>query len=288
VLLSLAAALAACVAYGVASVLQGVAVARVGETGGGVDPRLLVRLAQETPFVVSVVLNLSGFVMHVVALQSLPLFLVQVALAGSVAVTAVISVLVLHQHLQGRQWLSVGAVCAGLALLATSARPGEATDDTGLALRLALLAVVVVVAVLGWFVGKLTGALGAGLLGLVAGTGFGVLAVAARLLPAGLAPGEVLRDPALLVLVAAGLTAYLLYATAMQHGSVTLTTATLVVTQTGVPAALGVLLLGDGVRAGTAPLAVVGFLLALGGVLGLGLTEHADAPAATRCECATV
>jgi drug/metabolite transporter (DMT)-like permease len=287
VLLSLAAALAACVAYGVASVLQGVAVARVGETGGGVDPRLLVRLAQETPFVVSVVLNLSGFVLHVIALQSLPLFLVQVALAGSVAVTAVISVLVLHQHLQGRQWLSVAGVCAGLALLATSARSGEA-GDTGLGLRLALLAVVVVVATLGWFVGKLTGALGAALLGLVAGTGFGVLAVSARLLPAGLAPGAVLRDPALLVLVAAGLTAYLLYATAMQHGSVTLTTATLVVTQTGVPAALGVLALGDGVRPGTAPLAVLGFLLALGGVLGLALSEHADAPAATRCECAPV
>ena len=60
----------------------------------------------------------------------------------------------------------------------------------------------------------------------------------------------------------------------MQHGSVTLATATLVVTQTTVPAVLGLLLLGDGVRPGTAPLAVVGFLLAIGGAVALARFEH--------------
>lgn len=274
--LSLSAALLAAVAYGVAAVLQGVAVARVAPTGSGVDPKLLLHLLREAPFVISVLLNLIGFCLHVVALQSLPLFLVQVALAASVAVTAVLSVLLLHHPLNGRQWAAVLSVCAGLGLLSTSARSGEATDPTGYGLRAALLLAILAVAALGWAAGRLTGAVGASVLGLVAGSGFGILAVSARLLPAGLAPAEVLRDPVLVVLVIAGAVSFLLYATAMQQGSVTLATATLVVTQTSVPALLGILLLGDGVRPGTAPLAVLGFLLAMVGVTLLARFEHVE------------
>lgn len=273
-ILSLTAALAAALVFGVAAVLQGIAVARVAPTGSGVDPRLLLRLLREVPFVGTVLLNLLGFVLHVVALQELPLFLVQVALASAVAVTAVLSVLVLKTALSGRQCGAVVAVCGGLALLALSAQAGEAAPVVGTGLRMTLLGAVVLVGAAGAAAGRVHGAPGAALLGLVAGTGFGVVAVAARLLPTGLAPADVLRDPALLVLVLAGAIAFLLYATAMQHGSVTLATATLVVTQTTVPAVLGLALLGDAVRPGTAPLAVAGFLLALGGATALARFEH--------------
>ena len=273
-MVSLTAALAASLVFGVAAVLQGVAVARVAPTGRGVDPRLLLRLLREAPFIATVALNLLGFVLHVLALQELPLFLVQVALASAVAVTAVLSVLVLKAALSGRQWGAVGAVCAGLALLATSAESGEAAPEVGGGLRMTLLGAVVLVGVAGAAAGRVHGAPGAALLGLVAGTGFGVVAVAARLLPTGLAAADVLRDPALLILVLAGATAFLLYATAMQRGSVTLATATLVVTQTSVPAVLGLVLLGDAVRPGSAPLAVAGFLLAMGGAMALARFEH--------------
>jgi hypothetical protein len=58
---------------------------------------------------------------------------------------------------------------------------------------------------------------------------------------------------------------------------VTTTTAALVITQTGLPALVGTLLLGDHVRAGLAPVAVAGFVLALLGALGLARFE-AGAP----------
>lgn len=279
-LLSLAAALGAAACFGVAAVLQGIAVARVAPTAsGGVDPRLLLRLVREAPFVITVLLNLLGFALHVVALQELPLFLVQVALASAVALTAVLSVFVLHTPLTARQWAAVLAVCAGLALLAGAAESSEATTSAGLGLRLSLLGGVVGVAVAGALAGRLSGAVGGALLGLVAGTGFGLVAVAGRLLPAGLDPAAVVREPALYVLGLAGATAFLLYATAMQHSSVTLATAALVVTQTGVPAVLGLALLGDRVREGLAPLAVAGFLLALGGAVALARFEHVVPPA---------
>ncbi|MCW2608715.1 MAG: hypothetical protein JWO60_3408 [Frankiales bacterium] len=273
-LLSLLAALSAAACFGVAAVLQGIAVARVAPTAGGVDPRLLLRLVREAPFVITVLLNLLGFALHVVALQELPLFLVQVVLASAVAVTAVLSVLVLHTPLSARQWGAVLAVCAGLALLSTAAESSEVTESGGLGLRAALLGGVVAVAVLGAAAGRLSGALGGASLGLVAGTGFGLVAVSGRLLPTGLDPAEVVREPALYVLGLAGATAFLLYATAMQHSSVTLATAALVITQTGVPAVLGLLLLGDRVRQGSVPLAVVGFLLALGGAVALARFEQ--------------
>ncbi|MCW2779316.1 MAG: integral rane protein [Frankiales bacterium] len=284
-LLSLLAALGAATCYGVAAVLQGIAVQRAAPHGSGVDPRLLLRLLSEGTFVISVLLNLLGFALHVVALQELPLFLVQVVLAASVAVTAVLSVLVLHAHLSGRAWGAIAALTGGLGVLSGVAESSEAATRTGHGLELALLAVVVVVAVAGWFAGRLRGAPGGALLGLVAGTGFGLVAVSARLLPTGLAPSDVVRDPAVVVLVLAGLVAFLLYATAMQHSSVTLATATLVLTQTSVPAVLGLLLLGDGVRSGTAPFAVLGFVLALVGATALARFEHVvpdDAPVPAR------
>lgn len=276
----LAAALGAALVYGYAAVLQGRAVARRAPAADGLDPRLLLVLLRDPAFGASVLLNLTGFGMHVVALQSLPLFLVQVALASSVAVTAVLSVQLLRQHLTGRQWCAVAAVCAGLALLAVSAEPGAAVAVVGAGLAVRLLVALAVLVALGALAARVSGATGAVLLGLVAGCGFGIVAVAGRLLPS-LAPAAIVRSPFAAVLLCAGPVAFLLYAAAMQHGSVTLATAALVVTQTAAPAGVGLLLLGDSVRPGTLPAAALGFVVALGGALALARFEGA-APGPAR------
>jgi putative effector of murein hydrolase LrgA (UPF0299 family) len=56
------------------------------------------------------------------------------------------------------------------------------------------------------------------------------------------------------------------------------------VAQTFVPAAVGVALLGDGVREGWWPAVVLGLLLSTGGaaVLGVRSTSRSRAPSATR------
>jgi FtsH-binding integral membrane protein len=133
-----------------------------------------------------------------------------------------------------------------------------------------LLAAVVLASGAAVAVRHVSGAPGAVLLGLLAGIGFGVVAVCARLLPE--LGVELLRAPPAYVLVLAGTAAYLIYSAAMQHGSVTTATAAMVVTQTVVPSVAG-LALGDQVRSGLLPLAALGFLLALVGALGLGRFE---------------
>lgn len=274
--LALAAALGAALAFGLAAVLQGLAT-RHAPDSGHLDPRLLLRLARQPVFLAAVGLNLTGFGLHVAALQSLPLFLVQAVIAASVAVTAVLSVRVFRIPLTGLQWAAVATACVGLALLTPSAETGGSAGPRA-GERLVLLAVLLATLAAGALAGRLQGAVGAAALGLLGGVGFGVVALAARLLPS-LSPLEVVREPLAYLLVLAGVVAFLLYSTAMQRGSVTTATAANVVTQTAVPAVVGVALLGDRIREGWGPVAVLGFALALGGALGLARFERVGTPA---------
>lgn len=263
-LLGLGAAFGGAVVFGVAAVLQALA-ARREPVVRGVDPLLLVRLLRQLPFVVAVALNLGGFLLHVAALRLLPLFLAQAITASSVAVTAVLSALVLHIRLTRVEVGAVAGVCVGLALLTATA---SHTGTTAPADRVGqtLLAVAVVVALAGVLVARLRGALSAALLGLVAGTGFSVVAVAARVLP-GLDPLSLAQAPATYALVASGPLAFLLYATALQRAGVLTATAPMVLTQTVAPSVVGVVVLGDELREGAGLLAVVGLLLAVTGVI---------------------
>ncbi len=256
--------------------LQGVATRRAPAARGVVDPALLLRLVRHPVFLAAMALNLVGFGLHVTALRALPLFLVQATIAGSVAVTAVLSVRVFAAPLNHLQSGAVGAVVAGLAMLAPTATTADAVS-TGVAAPAVLLAALVAAAVASAGVGRLPGTAAATGLGLLAGVAFGVVALAVRLLP-DLEPATLLRSPATYVLVLAGALAFHLYSHGMQLGSVTTTTAALVITQTTVPAVVGALLLGDRVRAGLAPVAVTGFVLALAGALGLARFETAAPP----------
>src|SRR6266496_1966482 len=113
--------LGAAVFFGVATVMQAAA-ARAADTGvAGVDPRLLVRLLGQWRFLAGIGLDLVGFLAELAALRNLPLFVVQAAVASSLAVTAVAATAMVGAVLSGREWAAVAAVCAGLALLGLSA-----------------------------------------------------------------------------------------------------------------------------------------------------------------------
>ncbi|MCW2944706.1 MAG: integral rane protein [Actinoallomurus sp.] len=263
---SLLGAIAAAVCFGVASVMQAVA-ARSAPAGEGVDLRLLVRLVGQVPFVAGLGLDLLGFLAELVALRSLPLFVVQAAVAANLAVTAVVAARVLHTRLSAREWIAVAAVCAGLAMLGL-ASGHENPAAVGLRFRFVLLGCVAVIGVAGIVVGRIRGEAGSVALGLVAGLGFGFVAIGARVLTS-LSPLDLLRDPAAYVVASGGLVAFVFFATALQRGSVTTTTAAVVVAETVVPALIGVLLLGDRTRHGFEWVAVVGFLMAVAGALVL-------------------
>ncbi|MEV8331727.1 DMT family transporter [Streptomyces niveus] len=261
-------ALGSAVCYGTASVLQAVA-ARAAEpgTGSGVDPALLLRALRQWRYVAGLALDGLGFVLQIVALRAVPIYAVGAALAASLAVTAVVAARLLRVRLSAREWSAVGVVCAGLALLALSSG-AEGTEGGSTALRLAMLGVAVAVLLAGAVAGRLPDRPRALVLGFGAGTGFGVVEVSVRLID-GVAPKELVTNPAVYALLLGGGAAFLLLTSAFQRGSVTTATAGMVIGETIGPALVGVVWLGDRTRAGLGWLTVVGFAVAVAGALAL-------------------
>jgi drug/metabolite transporter (DMT)-like permease len=260
--------------YGVGSVLQAVA-ARRTEATVGLDPRLMLRLARSWPYLAGLALDAVGFVLMLVAVRSLPLFVVQAVVASFLAVTAVLGAVFLHMPLSGRDRLGLAAVTGGVVLVALSAAPEGHVPAAG-GPAWGVLVAAVLLAGLAPVVGRMTGPSGAAALGAVAGLAFGATSVAARLLPTSPSwhhRGEALRrlaaSPATYALVLAGAVALLAYSTALQRGSVTVATAPLVVGETIAPAVVGLVLLGDHARSGWAGAAVLGFALAVGGAVAM-------------------
>ncbi len=275
-LLGLSAALAAAFVFGVAAILQATGVRRV-PTSHAESGRAILLLLSQPLFLAAVALNLVGFALHLVALRLVPLYLAQAGISASLAVTALLAALSLHERLRPADWLAVVAVSLGLALLAGASGDIGAVAPSPTFLS-CLFAAIALVAVCGYAVARSRLPLAATLLGLLAGLGFAGSGIAARILP-GLAPAQLWDAPATYALPVSGGLAFILYSLALQRGSVTVATAPMIVMQTLAPAAIGLLLLGDEVRSGWTGFGVGGFVLTVGGAIALARFEHG--PSAT-------
>ncbi len=262
----LGAALLAAAVFGSAALLQAAGARRV-PSASGLHPRLLLLLLRRPAFVAAVLLNIVGFLLHLVAVRLLPLFLAQAGIAVSLAVTALLAVQVLGDPLGPAEWLAVAGVCAGLALLTAAAGPAGDSGPSG-RVALGLAAGLVLLIAVGAAAARRPGTASTALLSALAGLGFATTAVSARLLP-DLSPAAVLVAPATYLLAIAGALAFLLYSVALQRGEVTAATTPMIVMQTVAPSLVGVLALGDAVRPGWLGAAGAGLVLTVagGGVL---------------------
>ncbi|MEU2242682.1 hypothetical protein ABZ572_25110 [Streptomyces sp. NPDC018338] len=267
-------AFASAFCFGAASVLQAMA-ARASQpgTGGGVDVALMWRALHQWRYLAGLGMDTLGFALQIVALRTLPIYVVGAALAASLAVTAVIASRLLHVRLSRVEWTAVAVVCLGLAMLALASGK-EGHRDGSDALRWALLGVSFGVLLLGMAAGRLPEKPRALVLGLGAGFGFGVVEVAVRLID-----GIDFADPVWYALLVGGGAAFLLLTSALQRGAVTTATAGAVLGETIGPAVVGVVWLGDRTREGLGWLAILGFALAVAGSLTLARFGEPPAPA---------
>jgi len=291
VLVSLVAGIVAAICYGVASVMQAVA-ARAASTRAegqtGVDPGLLGRLLHQWPFIISLLLDLAGFVAQLIALHRLPLFAVQAMVAANLAVIAVLDAIVFRATPSVRERLAVLGVVVGVGLLGSSAG-AEGASHASTAFKVGIVVVTAAVGGCGLVAARLPGPRARALaLGAVAGLGYGLIGIAARVLT-GFRHLSLLADPALYGLVGAAVVAFVFYTTALEGGSVTVVTGAVVLAETLPPAIIGVLFLGDTTRHGMAPVAVAGFILAVASALllahfgeGEGRHEHQPKHAGKR------
>jgi len=299
-LASLVAALVSAFCYGVAAVMQAIAVRSASnrpapdstagaQAAGRVDPGLVVRMLRQWPFIASLGIDLIGFLAQLVALRRLPLFAVQAMIAANLAVTAVFAAWLMHTVLSWREWVAVSGVVAGVGLLGSSAG-AQGAASVGSEFQLGLIVAVAGVGVAGIAAARLPNPARTPVLGAIAGLGYAVLAVSARILP-GFSPQQLIRNPATYTLAAAGIVSFLLYASALEGGSVTVATAAVVLAETVPPAVVGVMFLGDTTRRGLTGLGVSGFVLAVASAVALArfgeASEQRKAPVAdSRASCA--
>lgn len=269
-------ALLSAVCYGVASVLQASA-ARKQPDSGRVDPRLLARLSTQVPFIVGVVLDLVAFASQFVALRTLEVFVVQAIQSSNLAVTAVVAIPLLGARLRGREWAAVASVCLGLVLLALAAG-AEHAGQVATSVKWGLLIGAVAVAVIGYGVGALKVRHAPVMLGFVAGLGFGVVALSARVITQ-LSLPDLVSDPAVYALGISGAVSFLFYTTALQRGLVTTVTAAVVIGETLLPSLVGVWVLGDRPRHGMTAVAVIGFAISVAGAMMLARFGEPEAHA---------
>jgi multidrug transporter EmrE-like cation transporter len=265
--LALLAAAGIALSYGLATVLQSVG-AKSTTSSEGLDPGLLVRLLRSAPYLVGLALDGAGFLLTVVALQSLPLFVVEAFTAGALAVTAVAAAVWLKIPLSRGEWIGVGAVVAGLVALGLSAGADEDvaldTWTKWLPLGVSLLLLLVTVPA-----ARIPGRAGVTVLGALAGFGFGLVGIATRTLETPITVTGLLTDPSTYGIIAAGGLALLALATALQRGGVTQATAAMVVAETVIPSAIGLAFLGDRIRPGWEAVAGIGLIVAISGAVAL-------------------
>jgi drug/metabolite transporter (DMT)-like permease len=217
--------------------------------------------------VLSLLIDFAGFICQLIALRRLPIFEVQVIIAANLAVTAVFASWLMHMALSVREWAAVIAVVVGVGLLGSSAG-AQGAASVGITFHLALIVALAGIAVIGLAAARLPSQYRTPALGAIAGLGYGVLAICARILP-GFTPDVLIKSPAAYTLAAAGIISFMLYATALESGSVTVATAGVILFETVPPALIGVLFLGDTTVPGMLGPAILGFIMALGSAVAL-------------------
>jgi hypothetical protein len=264
--LGLAAGLLSATVFGVAAVVQAHAVRRHPETPDRLAG-FVVRSLRDVKMMLVVAAYLLGFVLHAVAIWYLPLYLAQALVAMSLPVAALVSHRV-EDALRRTGWVAVGLVTSGLVLLSFGAGdPGAVVTTTTFVLLIWLGVAALALA-------SLAGRHLAGpLVGLLAGLGYAGSAIAVRGVGT---PVEASVVAAALAVPSYSLVAFWLYSLGMHGAAVPSTTASLIVAQTFVPAAVGVAFLGDGVRDGWWPAVSLGLALSTVGAVLLALRHAPD------------
>ena len=271
---------AAALCSGTAIVLQAMAARRL-PADVRLDASLVGGLARDPVYLLALLLVVLGFALSFVALRTLPLFAVQAGRASSLAVAAVLSVVLLRARLRWTDGLGLGGIAVGLVVLALAVSPQDARTPTG-GTTWFVVGATVAVGVVAALVALGRPAPWRGLvLAALAGAAFGILALGAHVVDVS-DPARVLTDPVAWCAGLCGGLGLAVSALALRRAAVVPVTALMVGTETVVGAGLGIALAGDRPAAGAAPASVAAFVLVLVGavvVARFGSPESAEGEA---------
>jgi drug/metabolite transporter (DMT)-like permease len=258
VILSLLAAVAASVLYAVSTIMQAVAMRRTSGLAAMTQPLVIGGLLVDGV----------AWLLSLLALDHLPLFVVQAIVAASLVAVVLLARLVLGATLRRTDVVAMGITVAGLVVLSLAAGEQPATHPpAGFSTWVNVAAVVIA---LGTAAAYRRGH--PMLLAALGGLGYSVAAVAAR---GAHASGDLLDtvlQPLAVAIVLGGVAGALAYLRALERGSVGSVAAMVSVLEVLAPGIVGLTVLGDVVRDGWAVPAVVAALAAVGGCVLLAMS----------------
>ena len=157
---------------------------------------------------------------------------------------------------------------AGLSLLVISFTTVQNRTVSSVNIRTALLFWAIFLVIASYGIRKMPNVVSCLGLGFIAGSAFGTVGVAVRVIP-NLLELTLLRDPALYALLGSGILGFMMYADGLRRGPVTSTTAALLIAQIVGSAVLGELILGDRIKIGFVFPAVVGAVITVSAAISL-------------------
>jgi hypothetical protein len=241
------------------------------------DFMFLLRLLRNFQYSFGTALEILAYLLSLVALRILPLFLVQSLIAASIVVTAFGERLILHRRLTRRTLWMLGTVLAGLVLLAVSAVTGHA-NDSNYSAKILVEILPLPIAVAGLFFIHWRHILSAFFLAALGGLAFGNTSTIGRILVYPHPFWKIIENPLLASLILSAILGQYLFTASLQRSTATKSNAIMIALQTLGPAFMGLLFFDDRIKAGFAPVVIIGTLLV---VIGSAFTAVAESPAAT-------
>jgi drug/metabolite transporter (DMT)-like permease len=236
------------------------------------DLMLLLRMLENVPYIWGIILGIVGWVLSLVALQVFPIFLVQSVMAASIVVTAIGERIVTHRALGRKVYAAILVVVVGLGLVGISARPAKASLGNS-SVHLAIELAPIVLILLGVLFIYVKNYISATVLAILSGISFGGTSVVGRIIQYPHGIGSLLIDPLVWALVLYAVIGQYLFTVALQRASGTKINALMVVAQTLVPSALGLLYFDDKIRSNFEGIALIGAAVVIVGCIVIGRVD---------------
>lgn len=259
---------------GVTAILQKVG-ADEHERVTSINPRFFVRLTHSTPYLIGVALDFIGWTLTLIAVHSLPLYLVESIIASCVVVTAIIERFVMHRHLNNKSYIAIVIVMLGLVLLALVASPDNSVDVSS---RVRLLVTIgpLPLACVAAFLVKSRSKIAVGCIAALSGVSFCGTAIVGRIFIYEAPYWKLLLNPLTWSVVGYGLLGMLLFSIALQRSLAAKINAIMISAQTMTATIFGIIILGDHVRDGYAWAGVIGIIFVITGCAAVALIKTND------------
>lgn len=266
--LALAAVIGCAICNGTAVILEKIGVDEQPRQSS-FSSAFVVKLASNAPYMAGIALDIIGWLLTLVAVRALPLFLVQSVVSANIVIAALLDEIVLRRRLPRQGYGLILMILAGLTVLASTAAPIQVNQPIADWYQWGALIVLIVLGLIGSVLVRLKTRAAAIGLAAIAGIAFGGISIVGRLLIVNVPFWHFLENPLSWVLIAYSGLGMLFFSIALQRTTATTVNAVAVALQTVAPAAIGIALLGDGVRAGFWPLMIAAMVTTLIGAVAL-------------------